>query len=79
VSGKVYLVGAGPGNVDLLTLRAARVIETADVVLYDALIGTDILQLVRPNARLISVGKRCGKKALSQEDINALLVYWGRS
>lgn len=79
MSGKVYLVGAGPGSVDLLTLRAARVIETADVVLYDALIGTDILQLARQNARLINVGKRCGKKALSQEDINALLVYWGRS
>lgn len=79
MSGKVFLVGAGPGSVDLLTLRAARVIEQADVVLYDALIGTDILQLARPNARLINVGKRCGKKSLSQEDINALLVYWARS
>jgi uroporphyrin-III C-methyltransferase len=79
VSGKVFLVGAGPGSVDLLTLRAVRVIERADVVLYDALIGPDILQLVRPNARLINVGKRCGKKALSQADINALLVYWARS
>ncbi len=77
--GKVFLVGAGPGSVDLLTLRAARLIETADVILYDALIGTDILQLARPNARLINVGKRCGKKALSQDDINALLVYWARS
>jgi uroporphyrin-III C-methyltransferase len=79
VSGKVFLVGAGPGSVDLLTLRAVRAIEDADVVLYDALIGTDILQMARPNSRLINVGKRCGKKALSQEDINALLVYWARS
>jgi uroporphyrin-III C-methyltransferase len=65
--------------VDLLTLRAARAIENADVVLYDALIGTDILQLARSSARLISVGKRCGKKSLSQEDINAMLVYWART
>jgi uroporphyrin-III C-methyltransferase len=61
-----------------LTLRAARVIEKANVVLYDALIGTDILQLAGPNARLINVGKRCGKKALTQDDINAMLVYWAR-
>lgn len=79
MSAKVFLVGAGPGSVDLLTLRAARVIESADVILYDALIGTDILQLAKPNARLINVGKRCGKKALSQEDINDMLVYWARS
>lgn len=79
MSGKVFLVGAGPGSVDLLTLRAARVLESADVILYDALIGTDILQLAQLNARLINVGKRCGKKALAQEDINALLVYWARS
>ena len=79
MNGKVFLVGAGPGSVDLLTLRAARAIEGADVILYDALIGTDILQLANKNARLINVGKRCGKKALSQEDINALLVYWARS
>lgn len=79
MSGKVYLVGAGPGSVDLLTLRAARVLAEADVVLYDALVGTDMLQMVKPNTRLINVGKRCGKKALSQEDINALLVYWARS
>lgn len=79
MSARVFLVGAGPGSVDLLTLRAARLIENADVILYDALIGTDILQLARPNARLVNVGKRCGKKALSQDDINAMLVYWARS
>lgn len=79
MSAKVFLVGAGPGSVDLLTLRAARLIENADVILYDALIGTDTLRLARPNARLVNVGKRCGKKALSQDDINAMLVYWARS
>ncbi len=79
MSGKVFLVGAGPGSVDLLTLRAARMLQGADVILYDALIGTDILQLAKPNARLINVGKRCGKKSLSQDDINAMLVYWARS
>lgn len=79
MSGKVFLVGAGPGSVDLLTIRAARVIGMADVILYDALIGTDILRLAKPNARLINAGKRCGKKALSQEDINGMLVYWARS
>jgi len=79
MSGKVFLVGAGPGSVDLLTLRAAKLIASADVLLYDALIGTGILELARPNARLINVGKRCGKKSLAQEDINALLVYWAHS
>ncbi len=79
MSGRVLLVGAGPGSVDLLTLRAARAIEHADVILYDALIGTDVLQLAKPNVRLINVGKRCGEKALSQDDINAMLVYWARS
>ena len=79
MSGKVFLVGAGPGSVDLLTLRAARLIETADVILYDALIGTEILQLAKQNARLVNVGKRCGKKSLSQDDINAMLIYWARS
>ena len=79
MSAKVFLVGAGPGSVDLLTLRAAKLIASADVLLYDALIGTDILELARPNARLVNVGKRCGKKSLAQEDINALLVYWARS
>lgn len=79
MSGRVFLVGAGPGSVDLLTLRAARMLQGADVILYDALIGTDILQFAKPNARLINVGKRCGKKSLSQDDINAMLVYWARS
>jgi uroporphyrin-III C-methyltransferase len=76
--GKVYLIGAGPGSADLLTVRALRVLQTADTVLYDALVGTDILQLAPSSARLISVGKRQGRKSLEQDDINALLIYSAR-
>jgi uroporphyrin-III C-methyltransferase len=71
--GKVFLVGAGPGAVDLLTLRAARLLGEADVILYDALVGQDVLALA-PQAKKISVGKRCGRRSLSQIAINLLLV-----
>jgi len=75
---KVYLVGAGPGAADLLTLRAARIIESADVILYDALVGDDVLSLANPTARLIDVGKRAERKffdkSFHQKEINALLV-----
>jgi uroporphyrin-III C-methyltransferase len=77
--GKVYLVGAGPGSADLLTLRAFRLIQAADVILFDALVGSEVLQLASSNARLINVGKRSGRKSFSQEDINALLIYAARS
>jgi uroporphyrin-III C-methyltransferase len=71
--GKVYFVGAGPGAVDLLTLRAARLLAEADVVLYDALVRQEVLDLA-PQAKKISVGKRCGRRSLSQTTINILLV-----
>lgn len=71
--GKVNFVGAGPGAVDLLTLRAARLLGEADVVLYDALVGPEVLSLA-PQAKKISVGKRCGRRSLSQTAINILLV-----
>ncbi len=71
--GKVNFVGAGPGAVDLLTLRAARLLGEADVVLYDALVGPEVLGLA-PQAKKISVGKRCGRRSLSQTAINILLV-----
>jgi uroporphyrin-III C-methyltransferase len=71
--GKVFLVGAGPGAVDLLTLRAARLLGEADVVLYDALVGPEVLALA-PQAKKVSVGKRCGRRSLSQSAINLLLV-----
>jgi uroporphyrin-III C-methyltransferase len=76
VSGKVYLVGAGPGNPELLTLKAARILADADVVLYDALVSKEVLAMVSRSAQLIDVGKRAGKKLLTQEEINSLLVSY---
>lgn len=73
-TGTIYLVGAGPGPVDLLTLRAVRLIERAEVIVHDGLIGPDILSLARPDARLISVAKQRARHTLPQEAINALLV-----
>jgi uroporphyrin-III C-methyltransferase len=73
--GKVYLVGAGPGDPDLLTVRAVRILRTAHVVLHDALVSSEVLNLANP-AALIPVGKRCGRASLPQEDINRLLVSY---
>ena len=70
----VHLVGAGPGAADLLTLRAARLLQLADVVVHDRLIGEGVLELANPAARRIDVGKAAGRHALSQGEINALLV-----
>ena len=72
--GKVYLVGAGPGDPDLLTVKAVRTLGLADIVLHDALVSAQVLALVSPEAQVINVGKRCGKKSISQEEINSLLV-----
>lgn len=72
--GKVHLVGAGPGAADLLTLRAARLIGEADVIVYDKLVGPDILALARKNAEFIYAGKQAGNHTLPQPDINRLLV-----
>jgi uroporphyrin-III C-methyltransferase len=74
----VHLVGAGPGDPDLLTVRAARLIAAADVVVHDALVGTGVLELVGPHAELIDVGKRPGRP-VPQELISALLVQLGRN
>lgn len=76
--GKVWLVGAGPGAVDLLTLRAARLLAEADVVLHDALIGEDVLALA-PQARLIAVGKRCGRHSTAQRFINQKIIHAART
>ena len=74
MTGKVYLVGAGPGDPELLTLKAARVLRNADAVLHDELIGHEILRLAPPHAQIDNVGKRCGDKHTSQEGINSLMV-----
>jgi uroporphyrin-III C-methyltransferase len=72
--GKVYLVGAGPGDPELLTVKAVRILRSADVVLHDALVAESILAMVRPQAQLVDVGKRVGEKRMTQEMINQLLV-----
>lgn len=72
--GTIYLVGAGPGDPDLLTLRAARLIARATLVVHDGLVDPAILDLARPDARLVSVAKQRSKHTVPQEEINALLV-----
>ncbi len=74
---RVYLVGAGPGDPELLTLRAANLLRRADVVLHDALVTRDILDLIPRSTQVIDIGKRCGQKLLLQDDINNLLVHFG--
>jgi uroporphyrin-III C-methyltransferase len=73
-TGKVFLVGAGPGDPELLTLKAAKALREADVVLHDGLVSPEILRLVPPTAKIVNVGKRCGKQSTPQEQINRLLV-----
>lgn len=77
--GKVYLIGAGPGDPELLALKAARLLAQADVILYDSLVSCEVLATISEKALVVNVGKRCGKKLLAQEEINALLVSYAKS
>ncbi len=72
--GRVTLLGAGPGDPDLLTVKAARALQQASLVLYDALVGKDVLTLVPRGADLIYVGKEAGHHTLSQEAIIDLML-----
>jgi uroporphyrin-III C-methyltransferase len=74
MNGKVYLVGAGPGDPELLTMKAVRLLRTADAVLHDDLVAPAILKLASATAQVHNVGKRCGKKKINQEEINFLMV-----
>lgn len=77
MNGAVYLVGAGPGAADLLTVRAARLLAAADIVIHDALVEPEVLALA-PRARKLNVGKRAGKPSTDQAFINRLLVRAAR-
>ena len=72
--GTIFLVGAGPGDADLLTLRAARLIERAEVIVHDGLVSAEVLSLSSPRARLVSVAKSRARHTLPQDQINALLI-----
>jgi len=72
--GKVYLVGAGPGDPDLLTVRALRLLESADVVLHDDLVPELVLRLIHKHALVTSVGKRCGRPRITQSGIHSLMI-----
>jgi uroporphyrin-III C-methyltransferase len=72
--GTVYLAGAGPGDPNLLTLRALRLIQTADIILPDDLVSDKILNLASPSADIIPVGKRCGEPRITQAGIHALML-----
>ena len=75
-AGKVYLIGAGPGDPGLLTLRGKAVIEKADVVVYDRLVSPAILGFCNPNAKMVDVGKMPTHHKVKQSEINKLLVLF---
>jgi len=78
IGGQVFLVGAGPGDPDLLTVKATRLIRAADVILHDDLVPQAILDIAR-DAEIVNVGKRCGTKRITQDEINALMVEHARA
>jgi uroporphyrin-III C-methyltransferase/precorrin-2 dehydrogenase/sirohydrochlorin ferrochelatase len=78
-AGKVYLVGAGPGDPELLTVKALRLIQTADVILHDDLVPQAILALAAHGAEISNVGKRCGEKRITQDEINERMIGYARA
>ena len=76
--GKVYLLGAGPGNPELLTVQAAQILKTAEVVLHDHLVPQEILDLIPAWTQVRNVGKRCGQAGIPQNQIHALLIAAAR-
>ena len=76
--GKVYLVGAGPGDPELLTVKALRILQRADLVLHDDLVPASILALASPAGEIVNAGKRCGKKSISQNEINRRMIAGAR-
>jgi uroporphyrin-III C-methyltransferase / precorrin-2 dehydrogenase / sirohydrochlorin ferrochelatase len=77
--GRVTLVGAGPGDAELLTLKAVRALQAADVILFDDLVSDDILELARREAKRMLVGKRGGRESCRQEDINAMMTRFAHA
>jgi uroporphyrin-III C-methyltransferase len=73
---RVVLAGAGPGDPDLISVKALKAIGTADVILYDALVNKELLRHASPNCKLVHVGKRKGKREFSQDEINSLIVFY---
>lgn len=76
--GTVYLVGAGPGDPELLTVKASRLLAACDVVLHDDLVPAAVLSVANPRAWILNVGKRCGMKRVTQEEINFLMIDQAR-
>ncbi len=79
IAGKVFIVGAGPGDPELITVRGAHLLEHADVVLYDRLVRPKLLELTQPDTIRIFVGKRCGKALITQAQINETLVRYAQA
>lgn len=78
LAGKVYLVGAGPGDPELLTMRAHSLLRRADVILHDDLVPDAILSLAGPHASVTNVGKRCGEKTITQAEINRSMISFAQ-
>lgn len=79
MKGKVYLVGAELGDPEQLTVRALRLLSSADFIFHDDLVPSQILAFAHVDARVVSVGKRCGRKSISQGEINTALVSEARA